>query len=353
MKTAKRFLAALLCLVLCLSVLPAAFAQETLGEETVSTEAALGGFGSKNGWEKDSSGKWTFYKNNVQVKGDWVKSGSTWFYIDSDGYMVADCLKTIDGAKFYFRSSGAMSASRWEKDDNYWMYFGSDGKAYVSKWLKSKDKWYYFDADGHMLADCLDKIDGRTYWFSASGAMNANKWYANNIGDWSYFGSDGRMYTVRWLKSNNKWYYFDSDGKMFAGDPQTDNLIKSIGGTRYWFSPSGAIYTNKWFQEVDSSGNVKWRYFDKDGYGAYMSWEEIGGKWYYFGSDDYMVADQVKQIGGGYYWFNASGVMQTNRWYNFGDGSWGYFGEDGKAYTSCTVEIDGKTYRFNSNGATY
>ena len=45
--------------------------------------------------------------------------------------------------------------------------------------------------------------------------------------------------------------------------------------------------------------------------------------------------------------------MQTNRWYNFGDGSWGYFGEDGKAYTSCTVEIDGKTYRFNSNGATY
>lgn len=82
----------------------------------------------KSGWEKNSDGTWSYYKDNVMVKGQWVQDGN-WYYLSADGIMARG-------------------------------------------WLLDKGNWYYLDQSGAMLTGWLQDTDGSWYYLSPeSGAM--------------------------------------------------------------------------------------------------------------------------------------------------------------------------------------
>lgn len=92
--------------------------------------------------------------------GRWVRSGSRWWFKDSDGSYPSNGWDKIDKVWYYFDSSGWMQTG-WVKDNGEWYYLGSSG-AMKTGWLKDNGSWYYLDGSGAM----------KTGWFAVSG-----KWY--------------------------------------------------------------------------------------------------------------------------------------------------------------------------------
>lgn len=46
----------------------------------------------------------------------------------------------------------------WQMYSNYWIYAGSNGKLYSNKWLNYKGKWYYFNGNCAMVENRTDYL---------------------------------------------------------------------------------------------------------------------------------------------------------------------------------------------------
>ena len=314
----KKLISALLTLVLLLSVLPAALAEEAVGpvlpaeDRLTEAEAASG---SRSGWYKAGS-NWYYYRNGTLVRNDWVKDGGKWYYFKSTGVMCAKEQMLMDNYVDYymFGADGAMLTNRWVQTDSSWYagsvfssyrsrmgsdwyYCGSDGRLYNDRWLKYGGYWYLFYGNGSMIRDEVYGDTGKYYYFDSNGHMVTSRWVRRESG-WLYAGGDGVLYRNRWLSQNGKWYYFDDYRYMVAGG------VYTVGGRRYLFSASGAMAGGSWVQ--DSAGD--WYYANSDGIALTGKWLKYGGSWYYFGSDSRMLRSVTQTINGKRYSFNASGV---------------------------------------------
>ena len=199
-----------------------------------------------SGWQKEN-GYWYYYKNGVRATG-WLllnDSGTDhYYYLDpaASGRMVTG-LKTItsDGKahKYYFTSDGPMAhgwyrlqlpgdsgyfyyyfgvpgrpltgymrVSEWLEDTEsspvYWYYLGSDGHMYSYKWLYYREEWFYFVGDGHMLTSTFYTISGELYYFSDSGAVMTG-----------------------WFKAGTNTYHADSSGALDRGTVQMSEYVTS------------------------------------------------------------------------------------------------------------------------------
>ena len=66
---------------------------------------------SANGWRKNDSGEWYYYKDGEQSKG-WIFDNQKWYWLNNlDGKMFAGGWKEIDSKWYYFYSDGLMAAN--------------------------------------------------------------------------------------------------------------------------------------------------------------------------------------------------------------------------------------------------
>jgi len=248
----------------------------------------------KNGWFKADNGKWTYYQEDVQIKGKWIHDGSAWYYIGADGYMVAN--KWIKDSKgwCYLTDSGKMATNKWVTDSVGWCYVGADGYCVTNKWVADSYGWCYLGADGRMVTNkwvmdskgwcyigeygyCLTSmwVKDSVGWcyLGADGRMVTNKWVADSHG-WCYLGSDGRMVTNKWVMDSKGWCYVGADGYCI-----TDKWIQDSVGWCY-VDVNGRLVTDDWVE--DSKG---WRYLDENGRVVYDTM--VGD--YYVDKDGYLV----------------------------------------------------------------
>lgn len=164
----------------------------------------------KPGWQ-EIDGKWYYFNADGTPKTGWLKSGSSWFYLDPNTGVMATGWVKVGGTWYYMKDSGAM-ATGWQKIGSTWYYFESSG-AMKTGWLKSGSTWYYLKSSGAMAVG-WQKVGSTWYYFQSSGAMKTG-----------------------WLKDGGKWYYLDSSGAMLA------STSRNIGGKVYYFNASG-VCTN-------------------------------------------------------------------------------------------------------------
>ena len=74
-----------------------------------------------------------------QVTDTWKKSGSNWFYLDSEGYMAKDTVVTSgsNDDKYYVDANGAKVANTWVSVDN-------EGDNECSDQEDVSTVWYFF-----------------------------------------------------------------------------------------------------------------------------------------------------------------------------------------------------------------
>ncbi|BAW94166.1 cell wall binding repeat family protein [Actinomyces sp. Chiba101] len=136
----------------------------------------------------------------------WVRSGSTWHYIDPSTGVKATGWRFIGGSWYFLRPGGAM-ATGWIADGGSWYFMDASG-AMRTGWIATGGHWYYLKSGGAMATGWI--ADGGSWYFmDASGAMRTG-WIATG-GHWYYLKSGGAMATG-WIADGGKWYFLDASG---------------------------------------------------------------------------------------------------------------------------------------------
>ena len=146
------------------------------------------------------NGSWYYFNDGYMYADTWVYNNT--YYVGCDGRMVSgwyDC--SYKTGKYSYSS---------------WMYLNADGTKYQG-WLSYNGNWYYINSEGHMVADCIQycKESGNYYVFDANGIMITG-WYHYVVttggtvtyDDWYYADSNGIAHDG-WLSYNGLWYYID------------------------------------------------------------------------------------------------------------------------------------------------
>lgn len=126
------------------------------------------------------------YDNGTYAKNKTVKSGSSYYYFDSEGKMTTGWLVLKSGI-YHFGADGKMSLGFTQIGDSYYFFNKKNGKMEQKKWVKNGDYVYYCDAYGAITK----KLTYEDYKKKQSG-LTASKDTANT--------SQSK------LKESNKYY---------------------------------------------------------------------------------------------------------------------------------------------------
>ncbi|AIY21484.1 KxYKxGKxW signal peptide domain-containing protein [Streptococcus salivarius] len=263
-------------------------------------------------YTSDDQGNWYYVKDGKVLTGLQTIDYVD-VYFDADGKQVKDDTRQIDGSTYHFaKDSGQITRNAFASDKmGNWYYFGQDGKALTGKQIVDNFTLYFYP-NGVQAKDAFVILDGNTYYFQKdSGQLVCNRYWSDDEGNWYYSDKDGRLLIGAQTVDFVNVYFYD-DGVQVKGD----------------FAPNGHYY------DKDSGALVTNRYVEKD------------GKWYYVNDKgDKLIGAQT--IDGVEVYFDKDGVQAKGI---FANADHFYDKDTGAAVRDQIVEVDGKRYYVGPEG---
>ena len=263
-------------------------------------------------YTSDDQGNWYYVKDGKALTGLQTIDYVD-VYFDADGKQVKDDTRQIDGSTYHFaKDSGQITRNAFASDKmGNWYYFGQDGKALTGKQIVDNFTLYFYP-NGVQAKDAFVILDGNTYYFQKdSGQLISNRYWSDDEGNWYYSDKDGRLLIGAQTVDFVNVYFYD-DGVQVKGD----------------FAPNGHYY------DKDSGALVTNRYVEKD------------GKWYYVNDKgDKLIGAQT--IDGVEVYFDKDGVQAKGI---FANADHFYDKDTGAAVRDQIVEVDGKRYYVGPDG---
>ncbi|WP_347095442.1 KxYKxGKxW signal peptide domain-containing protein [Streptococcus salivarius] len=263
-------------------------------------------------YTSDDQGNWYYVKDGKALTGLQTIDYVD-VYFDADGKQVKDDTRQIDGSTYHFaKDSGQITRNAFASDKmGNWYYFGPDGKALTGKQIVDNFTLYFYP-NGVQAKDAFVILDGNTYYFQKdSGQLVSNRYWSDDEGNWYYSDKDGRLLIGAQTVDFINVYFYD-DGVQVKGD----------------FAPNGHYY------DKDTGALVTNRYVEKD------------GKWYYVNDKgDKLVGQQT--VDGVEVYFNKDGVQVKGI---FANADHFYDKDTGAAVRDQIVEVDGKRYYVGPDG---
>ena len=263
-------------------------------------------------YTSDDQGNWYYVKDGKALTGLQTIDYVD-VYFDADGKQVKDDTRQIDGSTYHFaKDSGQITRNAFASDKmGNWYYFGPDGKALTGKQIVDNFTLYFYP-NGVQAKDAFVILDGNAYYFQKdSGQLVSNRYWSDDEGNWYYSDKDGRLLIGAQTVDFINVYFYD-DGVQVKGD----------------FAPNGHYY------DKDTGALVTNRYVEKD------------GKWYYVNDKgDKLVGQQT--VDGVEVYFNKDGVQAKGI---FANADHFYDKDTGAAVRDQIVEVDGKRYYVGPDG---
>ena len=263
-------------------------------------------------YTSDDQGNWYYVKDGKALTGLQTIDYVD-VYFDADGKQVKDDTRQIDGSTYHFaKDSGQITRNAFASDKmGNWYYFGHDGKALTGKQIVDNFTLYFYP-NGVQAKDAFVILDGNTYYFQKdSGQLVSNRYWSDDEGNWYYSDKDGRLLIGAQTVDFINVYFYD-DGVQVKGD----------------FAPNGHYY------DKDTGALVTNRYVEKD------------GKWYYVNDKgDKLVGQQT--VDGVEVYFDKDGVQAKGI---FANANHFYDKDTGAAVRDQIVEVDGKRYYVGPDG---
>ena len=263
-------------------------------------------------YTSDDQGNWYYVKDGKALTGLQTIDYVD-VYFDADGKQVKDDIRQIDGSTYHFaKDSGQITRNAFASDKmGNWYYFGPDGKALTGKQVVDNFTLYFYP-NGVQAKDAFVILDGNTYYFQKdSGQLVSNRYWSDDEGNWYYSDKDGRL-LIGAQTVDFVNVYFRDDYSQVKGD----------------FAPNGHYY------DKDSGALVTNRYVEKD------------GKWYYVNDKgDKLIGTQT--IDGVEVYFDKDGVQAKGI---FANADHFYDKDTGAAVRDQIVEVDGKRYYVGQDG---
>lgn len=263
-------------------------------------------------YTSDDQGNWYYVKDGKALTGLQTIDYVD-VYFDADGKQVKDDTRQIDGSTYHFaKDSGQITRNAFASDKmGNWYYFGPDGKALTGKQIVDNFTLYFYP-NGVQAKDAFVILDGNTYYFQKdSGQLVSNRYWSDDEGNWYYSDKDGRLLIGAQTVDFVNVYFYD-DGIQVKGD----------------FAPNGHYY------DKDTGALVTNRYVEKD------------GKWYYVNDKgDKLIGAQT--IDGVEVYFDKDGIQAKGV---FANADHFYDKDTGAAVRDQIVEVDGKRYYVGTDG---
>ena len=263
-------------------------------------------------YTSDDQGNWYYVKDGKALTGLQTIDYVD-VYFDANGKQVKDDTRQIDGSTYHFaKDSGQITRNAFASDKmGNWYYFGQDGKALTGKQIVDNFTLYFYP-NGVQAKDAFVILDGNTYYFQKdSSQLISNRYWSDDEGNWYYSDKDGRLLIGAQTVDFVNVYFYD-DGVQVKGD----------------FAPNGHYY------DKDTGALVTNRYIEKD------------GKWYYVNDKgDKLIGAQT--VDGVEVYFDKDGVQAKGI---FANADHFYDKDTGAAVRDQIVEVDGKRYYVGPDG---
>jgi glucan-binding YG repeat protein len=126
----------------------------------------------KEGWVKDDQGWWYRNQDGSYPKNQWKTIGGNLFRFDGNGYILEkQWFKDEEDGQWYWLREGGYMATGWVRIGESWYFFNSDGSMKTG-WVSYFDKWYYLkESNGAMVSEEVRNVDGDWYYFDKNGEM--------------------------------------------------------------------------------------------------------------------------------------------------------------------------------------
>lgn len=250
----------------------------------------------------DDGALYTGWLNYTEALDGYDKD-SVWFYYKSNGKMIKDDTKTINGKKYTFDDKGVMTAS-WTSMDasssSQYYSTDSDGALKKKSWvyaipssdINSEDhdsetyRWFYVDNTGKTIVNKTKLINNKYYVFDETGIMKTE--FVELDGDKVSNSKYVNAYKASDISADEIYNKFDNHSNIFAyfsdsedsGYMRTGNVKIELYDDTYTFSfdkhglPHNGIYQNKLYrcgilQTSDEKNSVK-KYYDGTDYKYYV-----------------------------------------------------------------------------------
>ena len=222
----------------------------------------------------------------------------------------------------------------------------------VGSFVSENGKIYYYDENGQMAVSRWITTGGKRYFASRTGAICTNSVITLALAGKPEKSEEDSLKNKRTSIS----YCVGADGSVQSGivsvggnyyycDPDNDCRIMSggwveQGGKRYYASPEGPLYTNRFI----SFGDEGSYYLGADG-SVQSGMVSAGGKYYFCDPNN---GDRVHGSGwidynGKRYYAGQDGAIYTDTFVSFGDKEKYYAGSDGAMKTGI-IYVNGKYY---------
>lgn len=217
---------------------------------------------TRDGWFKDTDGRWYYFNGGVILTGDNLIDGKRYYFDDTSGEMKTGL---VNGTYFYGLSGVRQTG-----------------------WVRVNNVWYYFDpSNGKMVKGSLKDISGEKFYFKDDGTMAINEWIDSQY----YAGSTGAILTTQWVDGT----YVNSKGKATDKDKEDD----STDGTKKKI-PNKTLSANEYTDLVYDAESRYYTYFTTVA-NSIDEWRDAYNEekvYNYEGDDDtYVERNELKEWG--------------------------------------------------------
>ncbi|MDD7433763.1 MAG: hypothetical protein SOW48_03010 [Peptoniphilaceae bacterium] len=304
-------------------------------------------------------------RQRIQSAG-WYRSAESGriFYITSELRTLTG-LHEINGSLYLFNENGELyNINQWIHTEGKEFFVSPTGALYRNRFISFGESTYYYLGDDGSVQKGIIYVNGIGYYMDPStGIMHKTNCWLKTGGERYFISPTGAFYQNRFISfGESEYYYMGEDGSVQTGlifvngngyymDPQTGIMEKepqwlSLNGKRYFISPTGAFYQNRFI----SFGESEYYYMGEDG-SVQTGLIFVNGNGYYMDPQTGIMEKEPQwlSLNGKRYFISPTGAFYRNRFITFGDLAY-YMGDDGSVQTGL-IQYGERKYYINPSTA--
>ena len=152
-------------------------------------DAATGRLCKKAQWIDQDGKRYFCNAEGILYRNQFIKFGTIYYYMGSDGSMQTGIVKANDGRLYYIGEDGTVQKkAQWIEQDGKRYFCNAEGILYQNRFIKFGDTYYYCGNDAAIVKGTTQAVNGVLYRFDSNGIMikeggwgeyKGNKYYKN------------------------------------------------------------------------------------------------------------------------------------------------------------------------------
>ena len=324
-------------------------------------DAGTGRLCKKAQWIEQDGKRYFCNAEGILYRNQFIKFGTIYYYMGNDGSMQTGIVKANDGRLYYIGEDGTVQKkAQWIEQDGKRYFCNAEGVLYKNQFIKFGTIYYYMGSDGSMQTGIVKANDGRLYYIGEDGTVQKKAQWIEQDGKRYFCNAQGIIYQNQVITFGNIWYCMGEDGsvqygiakaggKYYNTDKVTGIVIKKAGwieanGKRYFSKADGNLYQNQFIKFGET-----YYYCGRDAAIIKSTTQAVNGVLYRFDSNGIMIKEGGwgEYKGNKYYKNPITGFPYKNQWVTFGR-TWYYANANGFMVSGWQT-IGGYKYYFYSD----